>query len=103
MLVGTDWDHHMSALLDKESKMKPLYQNEFPKDTHDKYQLQVDCMFQENTLSVILEQNHSCMNGLQDRHGKQMLRQDWIYHLGISGEKKNNIISHAISIKLNVW
>lgn len=102
MLVGIDWDHHMSALLDKVNKMMPLYQNVFPKGMHGKYQLQEDCMFLENTLSVVLEWNHSCMSDLQGRLDRLMLHQDCIYHLDISVGKKHSISCDAYQIKCQV-
>lgn len=89
MVVGTGWDHHMSALLDKVSKMMLLCQNMSPKDMHGRCQLQEDCMFLVNTLLVILVQNRSCMSGLQGRLDKLMLHQGCIYHLDISVGRKH--------------
>ena len=53
-----DWDRHMSVLPDKVNKMMLQYQNVSPKDMHGKYQLQQDCMFLGNNLSVGLEWSH---------------------------------------------
>lgn len=91
MLVAIDWDHHMSALLDKANKMMLQYQNVSLKDMHGKYQLQQDCMFLGNTLSVVLEWSHSCTSDLQGTLDRLMHHQDCTFHLDISVGRKHQM------------